>query len=141
MDPADQCASIELRPATSTLVVLSIFVSPLWILGVISWAFQVEHLAGAVLAAVGVLVWSSVATIRISLRNGLIVRKVFGRTTWSIASVDALIEQGRGGDLRLIPAILIKRRSTGELVGEILKPQFHAEALAAFAAAVKASGG
>ncbi|MDG2529345.1 hypothetical protein [Caulobacter endophyticus] len=141
MDEADPRPSIELRPATSTLVVLGVLVSPVLVIGVVSWTYQVEQLIGAGMLALGALVWGSVATIRISVRNGLIVRKVFWRTTWSIASAEALIERGRGGGASFIPAVLIKRRSTGEKVGEILAPQFHAEALAAFAAAVEAGGG
>lgn len=141
MAKADQAPGIEIRPATSTLVVLGILVSPLLILGVVSWAFQTEQLAGAALTTAGLLVWGSVATIRITLRNGLIVRRVFWRTSWSIASADAVLEVGRGGDVPLIPALLVKRRSTGEKVGEILRPQFHGEELAAFAAAVQASDG
>jgi len=95
---------------------------------------------GLVLLFGAMLIWLSVATIRIQLFSDRLERKVFWHTCWKINLADASLREGRGGDIPFIPAIIVSDRQTGKKIGEILKPQFKVRVLVALKEALASSG-
>lgn len=53
----------------------------------------------------------------------------FGFTRWEVEATNALLTDGLGGDIPVLPAIIVTNRRTQKRVGYILKPQFRSRDL------------
>ena len=133
-------AGLNLKPSPSALILIGFLVGVGPILCVVSFYYRVSESYGLVILLGAILIWLSVATIRIKLYSDRLERKVFWHTRWTINLADASLREGRGGDAAFIPAIIVSDRRTGRRIGEILKPQFKVQDLLALQEALASSG-
>lgn len=125
-----------LRPSLSSLILLGVLVSFGPILALLTFYYNDGQIYGIIAAVGALLLWGSVATLRIEIHSEWLEKKVFWCSRWKIAIADAALSEGSGGDIRLIPAIIISDRSRGRRVGEILKPLFRTQDLVKFLSAL-----
>jgi len=121
---AREAIRVNLKPAPSALVLIGFLVGFGPALCIVSFYYKVSQVYGLVLLFGAMLIWLSVATIRVKLFSDHLERKIFWHTSWRVNLADASLREGRGGDLPFIPAIIVSDRQTGRKIGEILKPQF-----------------
>ncbi len=129
-----------LKPDPAGVVIIGVILSPGVVLGIISWIYRVEVLYGTLILLGAALIWASLATIRIKLHGKRLERWVFWHRKWAIDLDDAMFKEGVGGDIPILPAIIVTRRSTGKKVGEILTRQFRARDLSALKEALASAG-
>lgn len=115
---------LTLRPSATALVLLAIPLAPGVILGVLTWLYADGELAGTIILVAAVTIWLSVATINIRLDDRRLSKYVFGALRWSVSIDQARIYEGLGGDLPILPAIVVADKSSGRMIGWILKSQF-----------------
>jgi hypothetical protein len=114
-----------IKPAISTLLALALPVSPGVVVGVLTWIYWDGVIAGSVLFVGALVIWLSVATIRLEVRDCVISKRQFWVTRWSIEASNASIRDGLAGDIPIIPAIVLTDKRTRKVIGSILKSQFH----------------
>lgn len=94
-------------------------------------------LAGAGGIVLGAVVIGYNATIRLVVDRDRIALRRFGRTVWTSPTQGVTIEQGRAGDIAVIPAYLFLR--DGRQIGYVLRSWFTAADMATAQSLVDAS--
>ncbi len=120
-------------------MLLAIPVSPGVVLGILTWVYRDGELAGTIVFIGALMIWLSVATIKVTLSQGILSKSVFGVVWWSVEIDKVHIHESLSGDLPLIPAIIVSDQETGRQIGYILKPQFPAKDIQALRSALNLS--
>jgi len=115
---------VTIRPALAALILLAVPLSPGIVLGVLTWLHRDGVLAGSFLFAGALAIWLSVATLRVELSNGILSMRRFGFTLWKVEAVHARLHDGLGGDIPVLPAVVVSDSRTRKRIGSILKAQF-----------------
>jgi len=116
--------TFAIRPALAALILLAVPLSPGIVLGVLTWLHRDGELAGSFLFAGALAIWLSVATLRVELSNGILSMRRFGLTLWKVEAVHARLRDGSGGDVPVLPAVVVSDARTTKRIGSILKAQF-----------------
>jgi hypothetical protein len=115
---------LRLRPAPLLLIILGLLVSPLATMGALTWIYSEGEFAGTILILGALFVWLWVGTLRIALSKGILRQTRFGFTSWSIESSRVTLKDGLGGDIPILPALIVVDFKSGKRIGFILKVQF-----------------
>jgi hypothetical protein len=113
----------SMRPSKAALIALALLVSPGVVLGVMTWVYADGRLAGSILFCGAVLIWLSVGSLRVVAASGNVSMHRFGRTLWSTALADIVLREGLGGDIPILPALVVVGK-TRKPIRYILKSQF-----------------
>ena len=122
------------KPAVSAWLILAIICAPLVILSVVNiflnpqqWLYALLMISGAAYIVGGNY------TLRLVIDEEFITFKRFGRVVWRTPRRGVEFEDGRTGDIPVIPAIIIRRN--GQKIGDISKVWFDEATMAALRAA------
>jgi hypothetical protein len=124
---------ITLRPRKSAWLPLLIIASPIIAVRVV--ALREGDLIGLGGIAPGAFLVGYNATISLTVTERQIIFKRYGFTVWSVPASGTTVENGRGGDLPVLPAYLFMRQS--RQVGWVLRGWFHEADIAALRTTLK----
>lgn len=102
----------RIRASNWSIFTAAVITSPAWALGAY-FLWERAWLAGAVLLGISAYVVADVATSVITFDEESITLKNFFRTVGVCQSGTASARHGRGGDLGLLPMLLVKDRQGG----------------------------
>lgn len=120
MDPLEG-QSRRIGPSKGALILLSLFLGGLLAYAVVQ-AFRGAYLEAALLGALAVWMWVSVATTRVHLTPGRVGLSRYGRTLWEAEVADcdyAMVWRGMKGTGRPPHRMVVSDKRTQRRIGDI----------------------